>query len=165
MTSEERRLDLRRRQLAVRLATMATLQKQPSPQADMSAAGRFRDNIFGVQDGVQSTGEKIAAWLNKGGESLTMGVVGDEAAAATDAMLGRGGYDQRRDQYRQQEAQLEAENPGAALAADVGGGRWRGYSWWSCYEGHGAWKAHDGVGRSRSRTRGACMGSPRAKGG
>lgn len=87
----------------------------------MSAAGRFRDNIFGVQDGVQSTGEKIAAWLNKGGESLTMGVVGDEAAAATDAMLGRGGYDQRRDQYRQQEAQLEAENPGAALAADVGG--------------------------------------------
>ncbi|QLB38231.1 putative internal virion protein/injection protein [Sulfitobacter phage phiGT1] len=129
MNEEKRRLDLRRRQLAARQAQSRaqmpdapgnTPSEQPTA-VDTSFMGRAKDNVFGVDDGVQSVGEKIAAFLNKGGESMTMGVVGDEAAAGLDSMIGRGGYEQRRDQYRQQEAQLEEENPMLSLGADVGG--------------------------------------------
>lgn len=91
------------------------------PEADMSFWGRVKDNVIGVDDGVASYGEKAAALLNKAGESMTMGVVGDEAAGAVDAALGRGGYAERRDFYRQQEADIEASNPKLALAADVAG--------------------------------------------
>ena len=110
---------------AKRVATIAISRRNTSqpvkPKADMSFMGRVKDNVLGVDDGVQSFGETGAAALNKAGESLTFGVVGDEAAAAADALVGRGNYGERRDHYRQQEANLEKDHPGIALGADVGG--------------------------------------------
>lgn len=99
------------------LARAAAAQK--NPQADMSLKGRIKDNLVGVDDGVQSFGEKAAAFLNKGGESMTLGVVGDEAAAAADSLIGRGNYDERRDFYRKQEEDFKASNPGMALVAEL----------------------------------------------
>jgi hypothetical protein len=69
----------------------------------------------------QNTGEKIGSFLNKAGESLTFGLVGDETSAAVESMLPGVDYDQRRDFYRQQEQVLERDNPGLALGAEVGG--------------------------------------------
>lgn len=77
------------------------------------------DNVVGRDDGVTSYGEKLGTLLNMGGESLTMGLVGDEAAAGADAALGRGSYDENLARYRGNEAQMEAENPLLSLAARV----------------------------------------------
>lgn len=93
--------------------------KRAKPQADMSLMGRIKDNVLGVDDGVMSTGEKIATALNMGGESLTLGVVGDEAAAGADALIGRGSYDERLAKYRGDEERFRAENPKTAFAAEV----------------------------------------------
>lgn len=89
------------------------------PQADMSLWGRLKDNVIGVDDGVMSVGEKIATGLNIGGESLTLGLIGDEAAAVADSAMGRGSYEDRLAVRRGQEEQLRQENPGAAFAAEV----------------------------------------------
>ncbi|MDZ7824691.1 MAG: hypothetical protein U5K75_12115 [Ahrensia sp.] len=55
---------------------------------------------------------------------MTAGLVGDEAAARFDALTGRGTrtYDEGLQFYRQQQADLEQNNPKLALAAEVGGG-------------------------------------------
>lgn len=94
--------------------------RRVKPQADMSLMGRVKDNLLGVDDGVMSTGEKIATALNMGGESLTLGVVGDEAAAAADALIGRGPYDERLAKYRGDEKRVWEESPALAAGAVVG---------------------------------------------
>ena len=66
-------------------------------------------------------GERLASALNKAGESMTMGVIGDEAAGLTDHMLQRGHMHDRIDFYRQQEKQLQEQLPGLNLAAEIGG--------------------------------------------
>ena len=118
MSVEAAKAELARRQnIAAAKAEMARRQSQP--EADMSFMGRLKDNVIGVDDGVMSTGEKVATALNKGGESLTLGIVGDEAAAAADAAIGRGGYDERLEHHRANERQFSEENPGASFAAEV----------------------------------------------
>lgn len=84
---------------------------------------RLRENLFGDNDpNTQNIGEKIGTALNKAGESMTFGLVGDEASAAAAAAIPGGmGYDERLAYERQQEALLDQTNPGMALAADVGG--------------------------------------------
>lgn len=96
--------------------------------ADMSLFGRVVDNVIGLDDGVMSTGEKIGALLNKGGESMTMGLIGDEAAGAFDASASRlipgipkASYEERRDHYRDQEREIESQHPWLSLGADIGG--------------------------------------------
>lgn len=69
----------------------------------------------------QNLGEKIGSTLNKAGESLTFGLVGDEASAAVESLMPGVNYADRRDHYRQQEEVLERDNPSLALGADVGG--------------------------------------------
>lgn len=100
---------------------LASYKAQPAPEADMSFMGRVKDNIIGTDDGVQSYGEKLGSLLNKGGESMTMGLVGDEASAAVESLIPGVDYEQRRDHYRAQERQLEQENPYLSLGADIGG--------------------------------------------
>jgi hypothetical protein len=98
----------------------AVLQKQFAPPADRrSFSDALYDNIVGVDDGVMSYGEKLATALNMGGEGLTLGVVGDEAAAKADQLIGRGSYDERLRKYRSDEAQFSKENPVAATASQV----------------------------------------------
>lgn len=93
----------------------ATAEGLPPAQEAAPATRNFRDrlidNVVGRDDGVFSPGERLATMLNMGGESLTLGVVGDEAAAAADALVGRGGYDERLTAYRGNEEQLWDENP------------------------------------------------------
>lgn len=95
------------------------LQKPAGPSADMSIWGRIKDNVVGTDDGVMSFGEKLGTALNNGGESLTLGVVGDEAAAGADALIGRGDYASRRDKYRADQEQFRDENPMASFASEV----------------------------------------------
>lgn len=97
----------------------AAAKSSKHPQADMSFWGRLKDNVVGVNDGIMSPGEKLATALNMGGESMTLGVVGDEAAAAADSLVGRGNYASRRDKYRQDEKQFSKENPKLSFAAQV----------------------------------------------
>lgn len=106
-----------------RLKAELRRRKAQGKQADMSLRGRVKDNLLGVDDGVMSTGEKIGTWLNKAGEAMTFGLVGDEASAAVAAAIPGGmGYDERLAFERANEAQLERENPGAALGAEITGG-------------------------------------------
>lgn len=86
---------------------------------DPTGITRVLDNVVGLDNGVMSPGEKAATLLNKAGESMTLGVVGDEAAAAVDSMIGRGQYDQRLAKYRADERQVSQENPALSFAADV----------------------------------------------
>lgn len=82
----------------------------------------IKDNLLGDDDPTtQNFGEKLGTFLNKGGEALTAGVVGDEAAAAVDRALGRGSYDERLQHYRGQEENLAKSNPLASVGADIGG--------------------------------------------
>lgn len=48
------------------------------------------DNVVGRDDGVQSYGESLGTWLNRAGETMTFGLVGDEASAAVYAPAKRG---------------------------------------------------------------------------
>lgn len=86
---------------------------------DPTAVTSVLDNVVGLDNGVMSPGEKIGTALNVAGESLTLGLVGDEAAAAFDAALGRGSYDERRDFYRQNQEQLRQENPVLSFASEI----------------------------------------------
>ncbi len=82
---------------------------------------RIIDNVVGLDNGVMSAGEQLAAALNKGGESLTLGVVGDEAAGAFDEAIGRRAPGTGVEFYRNQEEQLRQENPAAYYGAELGG--------------------------------------------
>lgn len=70
----------------------------------------------------------IGTWLNRAGESMTGGLIGDEAAAWADSLIGRGDYDERLNFYRQNEeslgttGQLTADLAGAAPLIALGGG-------------------------------------------
>lgn len=104
--------------MSVRSAPVAA-QPPVAQQQGPGILGTIRDNLIGDDDPTTlNPGERAAAFLNRAGESMTMGLVGDEAAAAADAAIGRGDYDERLALYRQQEEQLGA---GGRLAADVAG--------------------------------------------
>lgn len=67
-------------------------------------------------------GEKAAAFLNKAGESMTFGLIGDEADARVKSWLpGGGSYDEELGKNRQQEEVFKRDNPGMALTAEIGG--------------------------------------------
>jgi hypothetical protein len=76
------------------------------------------DNIIGSDDGVQSYGEDFGTWLNRAGESMTLGTVGDEASAAvTSALTGRA-YGDELERFRQNEENMSGA---ARLSADLFG--------------------------------------------
>lgn len=105
---------------AKRLAKIAISRRDAAPQKTTGQA--VREFFLGDNDPTtQNLGEKIGSVLNKAGESLTFGLVGDEASAAAESLIPGVDYDARRDHYRQQERVLERDNPGLALGAEVGG--------------------------------------------
>jgi hypothetical protein len=104
---------------AKRLAQIA-LKSRSAPTPEKGIWQTLKENVVGDNDPTtMNTGEKIGTLLNMGGESMTFGLVGDEAAAAADSVIGRGNYDDRLAKYRGNEASVRESNPGASLAADV----------------------------------------------
>lgn len=77
------------------------------------------DNVVGLDNGVMSPGEKLGTALNAAGESLTLGVVGDEAAASFDSIIGVGSYDDRLKHYRGNQEAFREEHPMASFAAEL----------------------------------------------
>jgi hypothetical protein len=107
------RLDDARR--VAEIALKARSQPKPFSQ-------RLRENVFGDNDPTtQNFGEKVGSALNKAGEALTFGLVGDEASAAVESLAPGVNYADRRDHYRQQEQVLDENNPALSLGAELGG--------------------------------------------
>lgn len=113
---------------ARRLAQMAKAAKAPAEPAERGFWHRVGDNVIGFDDGVTSGGEKLGTWLNRAGESMTLGLVGDEASAAVTGMLPGRSYEGELGRYRQNEddlgtaGRLSADIAGALVpAAGVGG--------------------------------------------
>lgn len=107
----------------------AAIDRARARQAAIQAArgrqqgGGLRGFLFGDNDPTtQNTGEKIGSFLNKAGEAMTFGLIGDEASAAVEGMLPGVDYETRRDHYRGQEEVLERDHPLASIGAEVGGG-------------------------------------------
>lgn len=88
-------------------------------QGDPTMVTSVIDNVVGLDNGVMTPGEKLGTALNAAGESATLGIVGDEAAAAFDAALGRGTYEERRDFYRKNQEQFRDENPVLSFASEI----------------------------------------------
>ncbi|TNC74155.1 hypothetical protein [Rubellimicrobium roseum] len=108
----------------VPFAPGTSLPVSPEARNWLASAGReARGFLWGDNDPTTlNAGEAIGAALNKAGEAMTFGLVGDEAAGRVDELLGRGSYEERRDFYREQEEQLWDQRPGLAIAAEIGGG-------------------------------------------
>ncbi|OZG69842.1 hypothetical protein BTA51_29140, partial [Hahella sp. CCB-MM4] len=87
------------------------------------------DNLVGdPNDGVQSYGESLGTWINRAGESATLGLAGDEASAAMYSTLRGTDYDAELQRLRQNEenmsglGRLSADLVGAAVPALLGVG-------------------------------------------
>ncbi|WP_146684143.1 hypothetical protein [Thioclava sediminum] len=110
-------------EIALRLKN-GTLSGNANPATEQNPGlwQALKDNVFGDNDpNSQNFGEKVGSALNKAGEAMTFGLIGDEAGAAADAALGIGSYDNRLQHYRQQEHVLQRDNPKTALGAELGG--------------------------------------------
>ena len=106
---------------ARRVAQIAVKMRNSGPKKSMLTT--LKENVMGDNDpNTQNFGEKLGSVLNKAGESMTFGLIGDEASAAAESMLPGVKYDDRLKHYRDQERILERNNPKTALAADIGGG-------------------------------------------
>ena len=79
------------------------------------------DNVVGRDDGVESYGEMLGSMLNLGGESMTMGLVGDEADALARSAFTDATYDEALTARRAEEAAFREAHPGLSLTADIGG--------------------------------------------
>lgn len=102
---------------AARLAQMAREAKGAATERTLGQ--RLYDNIIGdPDDGVQSTGEALGTWLNRAGESATLGVVGDEASAAATGILPGRSYESELERYRQNEEKMSVAG---RLSADLAG--------------------------------------------
>lgn len=94
---------------------------QTAPR-EKTTGERINEFLFGDDDpNTQNLGERIGSTLNKAGEAMTFGLIGDEASAAVESVIPGVNYEDRRDHYRQQEEVLERDNPGLALGAEIGG--------------------------------------------
>jgi hypothetical protein len=88
----------------------------PAPGTDPQfPMGRPQDPVSSLSP--WSTAATLATTIAP--EGLSMGVIGDEANAAGDALLGRGSYDERLEHYRRQEAMVRERHPWLSLAAEV----------------------------------------------
>lgn len=93
--------------------------RKAKQQPERGLGQRLYDNIVGdPNDGVQSTGEALGTWLNRAGESATLGLVGDEASARAYAALPGRAYEDELDRFRQNEADMSTAG---RLSADLAG--------------------------------------------
>ena len=117
LTQEQKRV-LAVAQARARLA--ASPEAQPAPPQERTFKDAVYDNIIGnPDDGVNSFGERVGTWLNRAGESATLGVVGDEASAAATGLLPGRSYEGELERYRENEENMSGFG---RLSADLSGG-------------------------------------------
>jgi hypothetical protein len=113
-----------RAQTIARRAPQAATEQPAAPQPERGFSAMLRDNIIGVDDGVTSPGEALSTWLNRAGESMTLGAVGDEANAAFNAPIRRAfgdadaTYENQLARFRQNEQEMSTAG---RLSADLFG--------------------------------------------
>lgn len=114
---------------AIALARARRRRAEAQPAKDRGVGQVLYDNLVGDStDGVTSYGESLGTWLNRAGESMTLGVVGDEASAAATGMLPGRSYDDELARYRQNEenmsglGQFSADIAGAVVPGVAGVG-------------------------------------------
>lgn len=96
--------------------------EQPASPKEKTFFQTLKENVLGDDDPTtQNFGEKVGTFLNKAGESMTMGLIGDEASASVESLVPGVDYEARRDHYRNQEKQFDSKHPGLSLTADIGG--------------------------------------------
>lgn len=89
------------------------------PEAPRPLSQTIRENVMGDDDPTTfNTGEKIGQMINNAGESLTFGLVGDEASAAVGSAMG-GDYDTILQNKRDTQAQFRQQHPGLSIASEV----------------------------------------------
>lgn len=119
---------------AKRLAAMA-LKMRETPATDPGQTwGEWAyGNVIGnPDDGITNAGEYLGTFLNRAGESMTGGLVGDEASAAVTGMLPGRTYEDELDRYRANEedlglaGQVGADVLGGVVGALAGGGALKG---------------------------------------
>jgi len=120
-------------EMAAGLAEMSGMMQPRTPEqayAEQTWPEWIKGNIIGTpDDGITNAGESLGTWLNRGGETMTLGLVGDEASAAVTGMLPGRSYEGELDRYRQNEAdmstfgRLSADLTGAILPAFLPGGQ------------------------------------------
>lgn len=77
------------------------------------------DNIIGdPNDGTQSYGESLGTWLNRAGESMTLGLAGDETSAAAYSMLPGRTYEGELERFRTNEENMSGLG---RVSADIAG--------------------------------------------
>jgi len=105
----------------IELLALAAAAAKKKATPEKSFGQTLKENLIGDNDPTtQNTGEKIGSFINKAIEGATFGVVGDEAAAGADALMGKP-YDQALEERRAQEELFAKENPKSAIAAEIGG--------------------------------------------
>ena len=107
-----------------RQETQTLRAQQPAEPQERGFGAVLKDNLIGVDDGVTSYGEALGTWLNRGGESMTLGLVGDEASAAVGAPIKRAlgnsdaTYESELARFRQNEENMSGAG---RLSADLFG--------------------------------------------
>ncbi len=89
-----------------------------APPKERGIMDAIKDNVVGVDDGVQSYGESLGTWLNRAGETMTLGTVGDEASAAAYSMLPGRTYEEELERFRANE---EGMSTAGRVSADIAG--------------------------------------------
>lgn len=99
------------------MAKLSDMSRNPTVQPrERGVMDTIKDNFVGVDDGVQSVGESIGTWINRAGESATLGLVGDEANAAAYSMLPGRNYP---DELARMRANERGMSTAGRLSADV----------------------------------------------
>lgn len=92
---------------------------QPVVPVERGLGQVLYDNVVGDPgDGVTSWGESLGTWLNRGGETASLGLVGDEAGAAAYGMLPGRNYEGELERLRANE---EGMSTAGRLSADLVG--------------------------------------------
>lgn len=115
-------------EMATGLASLSAMTQNPAAAYEAEQARRAEnrtwgqalyDNVIGdPTDGVQSYGESLGTWLNRAGETMTLGTVGDEASAAAYSALPGRTYEGELARFRGNE---EAMSTAGRLTADLTG--------------------------------------------
>lgn len=107
------------------LASLSAMTQDPAAALDAERSkGRgigqtIYDNVIGdPTDGVQSHGEALGTWMNRAGETMTLGTVGDEASAVAYSALPGRTYEGELNRFRDNEANMSTAG---RVSADVFG--------------------------------------------